>query len=987
MAYGIKYECQWTSPMREQREYVIRILERDYAGSVLPLYPCGDVLTITQGQIDADELQPIKASEAQLSLLCIEGDDYLSLFTTDPLRYRLLVIRRIRQPIIVKDVVEWEGYLAAGVYAQDYDNPPYHVSLSAVDGLSLLKDIPYLNEDKARYKGMRTVGEMIADIIGRISERQVLFPWQMAPITPEQPEHSLNLLALESEAVYASFGDETPSCYNVLEATLHSLGLQLFQSYGTWTVRQLASLATTTRAKGVSYINNGYVIMPLYTDAGNDTGVSTSATLSLLPPYRSAAVERPGANDASFEIPSILDQNRWLKFANTMSKGWFKRGDMLRLQAFTPANTGKGGRYSGLVYVGDSILEPATTTAISVDIDCYNLANTVNNICAGLFLVDADASNPLSWLTPTGDGDNAIIVDSIVAGWNNSTSSWVKLKPDSDETKKVMHEDLAPYMQAFALDASRRYIYFDHPAKESQMTLTGLSLSADTITNIAPKMRLIIVLTGAIDKPLQNIELRKPTITFEQKSEIIVEYPSPDETVSVQGLGSITYKQHFADVWLLNERAFQAPFVDIKNNCVLRGLVAPALRTTLADDVVANIRTLRGQIARQIEGEIYATTMLDLDAMWRDREGRTYYTNYVRRHLKRGLYTVQLREIPDMVTTRTSNVVFNGEMTNVVGLDTSAYWLSANGRNLWRYDAISDSTAQILTSPNGSYAITLNEGQRAVSVITFDGIYYGLRAFDTNGELLSHIKRLNDITNVIFPSIIDGFARSARYDANTNTWVLVGGDSSVTYLQMLSRDGESYGTTIYSLGNYIGVKDSVLIPNGFTYTSKPSTSGSNIYAWWHSNAQHLDATVEQIGSNLRVLACNEMFIVIENLALGRIGLHPRTDTRIGYDAALVEFSTSQVVFVGMNNALALFRQISTSGALAYGAMIYDARTGNIISLSAPMSLATTQLWISQNRVYGAWVDANEAYHILSQPIIVGDGSPKREFTVSTELNT
>ena len=55
MAYGVKYRADWQSPMRDKRAYRIEILEDGYTGDVLPLYPTGDVLTITRGNIDDDD--------------------------------------------------------------------------------------------------------------------------------------------------------------------------------------------------------------------------------------------------------------------------------------------------------------------------------------------------------------------------------------------------------------------------------------------------------------------------------------------------------------------------------------------------------------------------------------------------------------------------------------------------------------------------------------------------------------------------------------------------------------------------------------------------------------------------------------------------------------------------------------------------------------------------------------------------------------------
>lgn len=981
MAYGVKYQCEWTSPMREQRRYIISILERNYEGAVLPLYPRGDVLTITQGQIDADELQPIKASEASLSLLCIdEGDPYLSLFTTDPLQYKLLVERYYGGLAgTARKLVEWEGYLSAGVYSQNYANPPYHVSLRAADGIAILKDKPFLDDNGKRYEGLASVEEIISVIMSKISDMRVTYPWAIGPIAPEGA-NALSVVGLESTSLYSSFGtDKVVSCYELLESILQSLGLQLFQSYGTWVVRPLASLATTQRAKGVSYINNGYSIMPLYTDRGDDTGVSTSSTLSLLPPYSKMEIGRPDEGEGDGDFSYMLNPSQWVDIYNARTT---RRHTDKYLRLKTLDNRAIGDK--GFAYILNTVSGSNKELTLSVSFDCYNLSAEEKKIRVGLFAFPA-LRDPVKDLFSASDVD-ILNVNLPLAGWDGS--KWVTIKQDwywwLQNESDGHNYPFGEIMRTIELPAAKKYIFFEHPAPLQILSRGDISVSAALDLNISKEMRFMVVVAGEYTKNLPPIELRAPEFSLQLSSGIAEDLLFDDATISSSGLGEITYNQHFADQWVVPVD-FRAAFLNVGTGDVIRGLVSASDRPLLADVAVANIRLLRGQITRQIEGECYAKTMLDLDAMWRDREGRVYYTNYIRRHLKRGLYTVQLREMPAMAAMPAVNAVYSGDMTDVVGLDTSAYWLSVNARQAWRYDAQRDSVEMILSAPTGTYAMTLNAGQRAVSVVTFDGVYYALRAYDTHGELLSHIERLNDLTNVALTSgLLDSFARSARFDANTNTWVLIGGDSTVTYLQMLSRDGESYGLTTYSLGNYRGVVDATLMPNGFAYTSKPVEASSTTYAWWHSNAQHFDASVAALGSNLSVVACNEMYIAIANAATGSIGLHHRTDAMVGYDAPLVEFNTSQVTFVAMNNALALFRRIDNIGELSYGAWVYDGRTGNIITLTAPLALPTTKLWISGNRIYGAWVDTNGAHHFTAVNIISGDGTPKAEFVMPAD---
>lgn len=979
MSYGVRYRCEWTSPMREKREYQIEILQRDYVGEVDTLYPTGDVVVITQGKLDADELDAIKSSEATLSLLCVEdGDPYMSLFTTDPLLYKLSIRRRVRELSKERLVPEWEGYLSAGTYSQEYSKPPYHVSLKAVDGLAILKDIPYLNEEGARFSDNMTIGEMIAYIMSKISSMEVTYPWPLCVVEPGCDANTQDVVALNQTTVYSSFDDDkTPSCYEVLDAVLRSLQLQLFQSYGKWVVRPIAELITSRRPQRDSLVNKGEQVMSLWDDSNSGKGVSVAATLSLLAPYKSVEIKRPGFGEVEKSARSMLKSSRWKKVWATATASFYSRTDMLRLATYQPSRRNSKHLY-GLAYYFDDVVAKADAMSMNIDITAYNLSNTGKSVYAGVFAVDSTTVKAYGdWLFTT-KGDEIVVNDNVV-GWSNESSSWVAI--DSGD---VPFEDLAQYFREIKLEASRRYIHFEHPAKVSQMTASNISLSADIMPSVADYMRIILILVGPVGEVLPEIEIREPSITFSHNVQIVDDVYPENVEVAKNGLESISFDQHFADSWVTPTpgRALTAPLIHISNGSEIKGIVTPMRRSLLADSVTSAMRMLRGRIARQIEGELYIDTAIDLDAVFQDRELRLYYTNYIRRHLRRGVYTVQLREIPAMDKSAQPHASYARDLASPVGLDTSAYFLSIGRRNIVRYDVGTDTFILLASSPNGTYELTLNAGQMSASVVSFDGAIYSLTAYDTYGNILSRIDNLNALTNVSLSSgLLDGFARSAKYDANIHTWVLIGGDATTTYLQMISRDGEDFGLTIYTVGNYRNVTDSCLIPNGFACTT--TSSSGHIYGWWHSHSQHSDATLAVFAENKRIIACNEIYVVIEDRTRGKNSLHRRTDTNIGYDPrALYEVDISRGRWVDMNNALVLFRTLNSDGSDGYGATLYDGRTGRLVSLTTPFAIGSTYLWLSGSSVYGAYVNGAGGYGVIRQQIMIGDGDGYVEYITS-----
>lgn len=951
--------------MRDRRRYKIQILERDYTGDVMPIYPTGNVLTITQGKVDDSELEPMKGSEAVLSLLCIEnGDPYLSLFTTDPLQYKL----RVYQMYVLREFSYWEGFLMAGTYSQEYALPPYRVELHATDGIAVLKNIPFVDASGNRYTGQMSFTDIVGNIIARISDLRVQYPYPLDNVVPVQSEHTMSLIGVDMKGLYSALGNdgEAPSCYDVIEAVLRSVQSQLFLSYGSWVIRPIISLATKNRAQSFSdIVNNGNANIPIYSDKDDGVGMSTSSTLSLLPPYTKVNVSRPSPERVN-EVPSMLYAERWHAVWGGMLslKSW--NNDSMRMAVY-PRSDSEIGAF-GAAYVCDGILEQSEVISVEVSLDAYNLAGVEKQFKAGLLLVAEDSDPIASW--------NYQILNNVnnVAVWKDN--AWVVLSQlEAGKGGYITPAELVNAMSDIALEASSRYVLFDIKVPISQLKGNTVNVAANNLSSaIATKYRLVVVFAGTEGVPA--IELHNPAMVVQGQSSVSADIIFDEVTISANGLQDITYEQTFADSWVLpvENTRYEAPLLNMSEGDVLRGFVVPAQRQLLVDLAATSLRKLRGSIMRQIDGEVYVPTNIDLNAIFVERDGRRYYTNYIKRLVSRGLYSVQLRELPVIsAAMRGKTIVFSQDITNVVSMDTSAMWLSLNGRNLYRFDAQLNTVKQVMTSPTGTYALSLNAGQCCASVVSFDGTHYTLTAFDTHGDVISKIEKAQLLVQVYDTALIDVVMRSAMYDANINTWSLIGGNGKVTYFQVLSGDGYNVSNHSTTWAAYTNAYAQTLIPNGYAYTGKSNTTQSLHTTYWHSFAHHAPGGLEIFGDYKEILACNEVYLLINNSSKGALELYHRTDTKLGCDASpLMTVNASTYSFVAMNNALVLFRAKN-----AYGAVVYDGRTGNLVSIGAPLAIASTILWLCGDVVYGAWVDNAGAYNITSELVINGAGEAPR----------
>ena len=93
MAFGLRYYAELQSKFKSSL-WRVEISERDYAGPSEEMrFEGGKPLEITWERRGDEFFVPIKASEATINVLCTENFQYIGLFTSDPRRFRVSVMR------------------------------------------------------------------------------------------------------------------------------------------------------------------------------------------------------------------------------------------------------------------------------------------------------------------------------------------------------------------------------------------------------------------------------------------------------------------------------------------------------------------------------------------------------------------------------------------------------------------------------------------------------------------------------------------------------------------------------------------------------------------------------------------------------------------------------------------------------------------------------------------------------------------------------
>ena len=929
MSYGIQYRGEYQSPMRDKRRYMVDISTKDYVGEVKELYFTGDGVVISHGGVDDNELQPLKVSSATLNLEIID-EEMSHLFSLDPFQHRLQ-ISELRE---MQTIPMWNGYLATGSYSHPYKDPPYQLTLQANDGLALLRSLPYRRDDDTLFDDVLTLRGLFERLLAPLADWMAIMIWNLPKVSVAQEEETVDIVGVSARAIYAAL--EEPTYYDVLVAMLQLFGLQLAQECGRWIIRPTMALASPVRPAWwedsifKERLQGGGDILPIY-EMGGSKGVSTSATLSMLPPLKALKVSRSN-EDVKIALQQSID-NWQINFEEgyyTAEKRSTIEGVRIRMKGYN-GTADPGGIWlhalDGQIYGGRA------TAKVQLDFNLYPLQSSSVDYGISYFLVKSNESPfdlfEFSHYFPSGGPTTIATVKKDLYMWNPNRTQWERR---SAGTPLPTLNVFSPTLEA----KGSKDISFNRIVPLSTLEKVSSSVTFESLPNEIGWESMTLVVGISSISYNWAFEITDMQLTFLQNKLIEAENnEARDYEINSWGTESIDIDQKFTTGVRIPISGELNPYImEVVSGAPVRGYVVPSRSMNFAGALAATLRSLRGDVTTEIEGDIYTGQSVGFETVMRSAEGKYYAPVKIDNLLRRGLTDMQLREILPLSKMKEVNVGWS--VSSYVTFDTSIIFTSPDLPGVSHYDFLTQKLTTLLSTKN---PITLSSGVDCASVIEqIDGVYSAY-AWDESGRRLSYIYDLanSDADMPISPAYI-------RYDASNSTWVCVGNSGSVMSIYILSSAGEVLDSSTKS---GVTVSRVCVFPNGFVISQNEGGS------WWYSHS--ISDTLEPWYRSIDVAGVTDTMIISVNY--NTVTIYPRTDGIDGYGEAVYQ---AQGVVEDANCALVLITD--RRGLFT----VFDARSLTWREIQAPNTRARGM--IAGDVVYILYVGMFYPHRILE-----GDG--------------
>lgn len=850
-SYGLKYLCEYRSKMRGRLLYRIEIEERDAVAltdaTAVRMRPYSDVFSLKWGSADDPEYTAVKGSSLTLKILCVDDMEYLSLFSVDPLKFRVTIYEyRTDISDAEQRLMLWRGFLSASSYKETFSRPPYVVTLSATDGFALLDSMPFRDASGAKFSGRVQLSTLLTGCMNALGIDLPVSEW-VAIDGAGGTEQTLSNVYVDQSRIYEI--DEEISWKSVLELAVKPFLGQIFQAGGVIHVRRIGSLAGTFRP--TSFQTNEQLIgldrpriLGLWEDRCD---LRSSSELELCAPYRNVdvSVENSAESDSN---SSFYTEESWVDKVNVANSYFF--GDR-------------------------AVIAGVTVSAIALELPPFFEPADAANVDISLTV-----SNMMTAARVTGE-------IAVIAKIGTHTMKW---NPDN----KTWAEDTGAFAYNFSIEAVggtdptwgyRVSIYT--PASrlggsDYRTTITNLPANDDEVdyrlfvriifqpANLETESRSLIQVSG--------IEVR--TTAGDGRADVL-SAEVPVSSLSTSDC-SVSFPIRDGGYHLNMKAVLTCPITDVQDEPIVSWL-APTERGDLLHIAGEGILRLRSAVSRQIAGELRCRRTVDLNSLFEDRKftRAVYYLNSLELLAARQVYNVQLRELQSLdrtlpVGVLTSVCTFDEPMELVCSLYGSLFFRTGTGP--YGVAIYNTENGELLRLAYASDSLAIRKGLSAVviQVGTTD-----LYAVDNLGSVLSHLDS--------GPSSVLNFA-TALYDGDRHSWVSYRADSATSKSDV----------TIFTRNMELESKDSMpivatglmLISNGYVL------QGSDGSSWWHNYELHPSEKIEALDD--RVETVSDSLLATRSFVGSRIYFEIRRRSGQLFEADMLSTSESIPAQTGLS---------------------------------------------------------------------------------------
>ena len=226
--YGTRYILRWESE-KYNHDYKILIKERDYTG-VAENKSLGAAPLLRRDDSDSG----ISGTSLEMVIQADVDGELTSLYTVDN---KLFLVELYKN-----DVLIWTGYVLPEKYSEPYIPVPYDVSVTASDGIGILKDIPFTSS------GEKTLFDVIRFCCNQTG---IILDFIVFSSLVESSMNKSNSMLVQASFDVFTFRNKT--CYEVLESILTSIDAFITEANGKWVIARYTDLVK----EGFLYSNAG----------------------------------------------------------------------------------------------------------------------------------------------------------------------------------------------------------------------------------------------------------------------------------------------------------------------------------------------------------------------------------------------------------------------------------------------------------------------------------------------------------------------------------------------------------------------------------------------------------------------------------------------------------------------------------------------------------------------------------------------------------
>jgi hypothetical protein len=220
-------------------EYLCSISQLDYEGEVIEIQAQQNPIQINYQNTSSNKLEAIIGSECTLNLIATEDFELEDLYTENEREFLVEIFRN--------GGLIWSGFIIPDGCQEAFTFAPYPISVNAVDGLGLLKNLSYVQNDGNFYLGKQSFIEVINACLIRLDAPSLVLNTCVniyeTSMTQGNSYDPLALSFVNSER-YLKDDQFTPmNCEDVLRSILEEWTAVMIQSGGEWYIYRPTELA------------------------------------------------------------------------------------------------------------------------------------------------------------------------------------------------------------------------------------------------------------------------------------------------------------------------------------------------------------------------------------------------------------------------------------------------------------------------------------------------------------------------------------------------------------------------------------------------------------------------------------------------------------------------------------------------------------------------------------------------------------------------